>query len=985
MAVAREPSPPIAMPHSIQSYQGSSADGGDNESVMSDLSWDGTPDENILSGSSRAATSLAIHEEDEGEPDLSCRFLDDPDGDHTLIMEDDVYHQLAEMEEKLKMAGEFGNALLEENQELRILNQQAKQETSASIEALEQERHELRMKLETAHTEKENMSYDLRMEVESLRKELANQSEALKVANSNKQGIIGELLEQKDQNLKLANQLHEMTRERNNIHDRLEIVQKQNESMSLFHHESSLGKSEQLRMEVGVLKEENGSLRERIVVVSSEHMTMMSKVEEAKERNMMLEKQVLELEQRLQFRETELRDLSRLHDETMQELGAARSRANTHCSSSLYDELETAELTGYESSEEDLEVDDKADVMISKFLGSRDFGRQMSLAEELAQSLGEMESSRMGQNREMQEMSLADEMNATDTDNTPQHEKTLEEFVERLDRESLNESHQLQDDHSDHKKTSLADELTEAGFGGGGHQGDFIGSGTPQQDGANSLDAAQHANTLSLADELSQVSSSMPDVKLESSSTLVGFGGDVEVGGDKDDKMQSGFIVGGDDEDQEEQMILGVPMATQCLNQGLSLADELAGMGYQQSYNEDEAEGVEEEECGDAEGCDVFGRSERGAEMVASRVREGGGTDFLTPEPKGQTTVGTGDGGRTLGRGGSKGAVGEAAEDDDDADITSLETPKASPSRSPKPGDLHMKYRQIEDVLHWVHVTLTHIILELHSLVRLPLTDLGIMHASSVLHSVHPSTTTHRYPASSTPWSTASNTGVHLDDDDEEEDDNGDLDEGRRSELIGDKVKSQLSVLRSMLSIVVNGSPKMLNGAYRGRQEDQERIAQLEGHAEALERELKDTRLQVDLLEAEIERLDKVLLRKDEQIDRLHQGRKRIEDCVIEIEEEEERARRMDSRSNVTTRFQSNMDNRRIHRSSSEMQSIHVDVDSHQYRNEPMHDDRWQTGQDGCSSQLMSIPPPSDQLSSSFSSRSRSAPEFGPKTTFSWR
>ncbi|XP_054747955.1 bicaudal D-related protein homolog [Lytechinus pictus] len=208
MAVAREPSPPIAMPHSIQSYQGSSADGGDNESVMSDLSWDGTPDENILSGSSRAATSLAIHEEDEGEPNL--RFLDDPDGDHTLIMEDDVYHQLAEMEEKLKMAGEFGNALLEENQELRILNQQAKQETSASIEALEQERHELRMKLETAHTEKENMSYDLRMEVESLRKELANQSEVLKVANSNKQGIIGELLEQKDQNLKLANQLHEV-------------------------------------------------------------------------------------------------------------------------------------------------------------------------------------------------------------------------------------------------------------------------------------------------------------------------------------------------------------------------------------------------------------------------------------------------------------------------------------------------------------------------------------------------------------------------------------------------------------------------------------------------------------------------------------------------------------------------------------------------------------------------------------------------------
>eukprot|EP00057_Strongylocentrotus_purpuratus_P003549 XP_003726877.1 PREDICTED: uncharacterized protein LOC100891446 isoform X3 [Strongylocentrotus purpuratus] len=913
MAVAREPSPPIDMPHSIQSYQGSSADGGDNESVMSDLSWDGTPDENILSGSSRTATSLAIDEEDEGEPDLS-RFLDDPDGDHTLIMEDDVYHQLAEMEEKLKMAGEFGNALLEENQELRMLNHQAKQETSAKIEALEQERHELRMKLETAHTEKENMSYDLRMEVESLRKEVAHRSEALKVANSNKQGIIGELMEQTDQNLKLANQLHETTRERDNIHDRLGIVERQNESMSLFHLDSSLGKSEQLKSEVGALKDENNRLGERFVVVSSENMTMMSKVEEAKERNMMLEKQVLELEQRLQFREAELRDLSRLHEETMQELGAARSRANTHCSSSLYDELETAELTGYESSEEDLEVDDRADVMMSKFLGSRasSLTRELSLAEELAQSLGALESSGRGHSPGNQEMSLAEEMNATDVDQTPRDEKTLQEFVERVDRDSLTEgfvkqSGRCQDDGSEHQSKSLADELAETVVDGRRHPGGFSGPGTPRQEGANTLAnvVAQSGNTLSLADELSQVSSSMPNAKLESSSTLVGLGGDVYLGGDE--RMQSGIILGGDDEDEEEGMMIGVPMATQCLNHGLSLADELAGMGYQQSYEEDGAEG-EEEECitGGDGGCDKFGRSERGAEMVASRVREGGGTGFMTAE----SGVGRGGGGAEGGGGGVSVDV-----DDEDEEIISLETPKASPSRSPRPGDLHIKYRQIEDVLHWVHVTLTHIILELHSLVRLPLTDLGIMHASSVLHSIHP-TSSHHAPASSSPWSTAATPALHIDDDDDDEED-GDMDEGRRSELIGDKVKSQLSVLRSMLSIVVNGSPKMM------------------------------------------------------------------EDCVIQIEEEE-RARRMET-GRDGTRTQTNMDvNTGSHDPSSEMQSI--DVDGHHYRDELGGGNGWQTGSegtmDGRGRQVMSIPPSTDELSASFSSRSQSAPEFGRKKMF---
>ena len=50
------------------------------------------------------------------------------------MLDDGLYHQLAEMEGKLRMAGEFGNALLEENQELRMLHQEIQQETSTKIE-----------------------------------------------------------------------------------------------------------------------------------------------------------------------------------------------------------------------------------------------------------------------------------------------------------------------------------------------------------------------------------------------------------------------------------------------------------------------------------------------------------------------------------------------------------------------------------------------------------------------------------------------------------------------------------------------------------------------------------------------------------------------------------------------------------------------------------------------------------------------------------
>eukprot|EP00057_Strongylocentrotus_purpuratus_P024861 XP_011679335.1 PREDICTED: uncharacterized protein LOC105445471 isoform X2 [Strongylocentrotus purpuratus] len=108
-----------------------------------------------------------------------------------------------------------------------------------------------------------------------------------------------------------------------------------------------------------------------------------------------------------------------------------------------------------------------------------------------------------------------------------------------------------------------------------------------------------------------------------------------------------------------------------------------------------------------------------------------------------------------------------------------------------------------------------------------------------------------------------------------------------------------------------------------------------------------------------------------------------MEDCVIQIEEEE-RARRMET-GRDGTRTQTNMDvNTGSHDPSSEMQSI--DVDGHHYRDELGGGNGWQMGpegtMDGRGRQVMSIPSSTDELSASFSSRSQSAPEFGRKNTF---
>ncbi|XP_071497481.1 uncharacterized protein [Diadema antillarum] len=797
MADSREPSPPFSMPHSVQSYQGSSADGGDNESVMSDLSWDGTPDENILSGSSRAATSLAIHEEEEVPTGL--RFLEDPDGDDTLIMDNgELYSQLSEMEEKLKMAGEFGNALLEENQELRSMHQQLQQDLGGKIEALEQERHELRMKLETAQVEKENIAYDLKMEVESLRKELSNQNTVLKVAKSNKQGIIGELMEQKDQNQRLTAQLLEARQERDLIHDRLRLIEEQNESLSLFHHQSSLGKSEQLRAEVVSIRAEKEKLEGRLFILEHEQETAVCSLEEAKERNMMLEKQVMELEQRLQFRETELRDLTRLHEETMQELGMARSRANTH-TSSLFDELEPADLTGYESSDEDLDGGQgNLSTGVTKPSGSsHTIHRQMSLADELAESLGAMEASEKSP-RLSKSLSLADKFadlggeqasqqqkqmsHGSDIHSMFKHQRSLAEEFADLGGEPSDSPHSgvqenevsFEVEHPVHE--NLVGEQAEMTDGIAGLQQKSISladefqaersqppSLTEEFPQAHCVPPLKQPNVMSLADELFMASASVPAIKVDSSNTLV-FMTPADLMEDQQD-FDGQIQAAADKEDEEDDMMMsGITMANSTPTHGLSLADELANTHWEQLHD-------------GGNGEDIIDIGSKRAGRHKGRLSQGGR---------------------------------DIHNDEDDEDVINQETPTASPNRSPQMMELRMKHRQIEDVLHRVHVDLAHIILELHSLVRLPLTDLGIMQASSVLHSLSNAT----QPLGIQEGIDSDNiVSINIDVDDDDDDSVvGSCDDGRRPEMIGEKVKSQLSILRSMLNIVVNGSPLM--GSY---------------------------------------------------------------------------------------------------------------------------------------------------------------------------
>jgi hypothetical protein len=118
-----------------------------------------------------------------------------------------LYDELAEKEEALVLAAQFGKTLIDEKEELEKQIESMKREQQTQVESFEQESFQLKRLIETIRNEYENKLSDLNDDVQMLRKELLLKEQSLhSIYHLQQQNEQNELIQQlNDTNEKLAN------------------------------------------------------------------------------------------------------------------------------------------------------------------------------------------------------------------------------------------------------------------------------------------------------------------------------------------------------------------------------------------------------------------------------------------------------------------------------------------------------------------------------------------------------------------------------------------------------------------------------------------------------------------------------------------------------------------------------------------------------------------------------------------------------------
>ncbi|XP_041347863.1 bicaudal D-related protein homolog isoform X2 [Gigantopelta aegis] len=219
--------------------------------------------------------------------------------------ESDVYSMLAQKERDLILAAELGKALLEKNQELAIRHQQLIEEYSQKIEQLEQEKHELHLRIEKIEREYENTVKELQYDISQLRQELYTSKMHSAMSEKEHSQLIRELTQH---NEKLTEQVRQASIREEQLENKVHSMRQQMSSRrsSMHEHVSQLAI---LREEVQLLMNKKAELERRIGLLSEEKESFACSLEESHERIMKLERQRQEKDQAIMKQGGEIAEL----------------------------------------------------------------------------------------------------------------------------------------------------------------------------------------------------------------------------------------------------------------------------------------------------------------------------------------------------------------------------------------------------------------------------------------------------------------------------------------------------------------------------------------------------------------------------------------------------------------------------------------------------------------------------------------------------
>ncbi|XP_037974810.2 bicaudal D-related protein homolog [Plutella xylostella] len=288
------------------------------------------------SGSRITPGALSVSDEHFYE-DLE-EYVKEMAGDGKMAGEVDVWSQLQQKESDLLLAAELGKALLDKNEELKKEQERLTEEYSKKVEELEQEKHLLRRRLDTAQGEYEARLLELHNDIKHLTTRIDSKDNSVKQRDEEKAGLIAELTAQ---NSRLTTQLQQSSATEAALLAQLEGLRDQcsMRKTSLQDHVYSL---ESLKAELALVSDKKADLERRLTTSLSDKEQLMQQLDEANDRLAALERQLKEQEMLYHNTLKELERLQRSHDTLAERLGAPDATdAHDATARSLHAELES--------------------------------------------------------------------------------------------------------------------------------------------------------------------------------------------------------------------------------------------------------------------------------------------------------------------------------------------------------------------------------------------------------------------------------------------------------------------------------------------------------------------------------------------------------------------------------------------------------------------------------------------------------------------
>uniref|UniRef100_A0A9J7XDG3 BICD family like cargo adaptor 1 n=1 Tax=Cyprinus carpio carpio TaxID=630221 RepID=A0A9J7XDG3_CYPCA len=199
----------------------------------------------------------------------------------------DLLSLFRQKEKDLVLAAKLGKALLERNQDLTKQYDKMTKDLNDKLELLEQEKHELRRRLENREGEWEGRVAELETDVQHLQGELERHQVQLREADRDKSRAISELSEQNHRLLEQLSRAAEVEKQLSTqVHSLRDDFKEK--SLSTNQHMTRL---ETLQAEIKMLSERKQDLERRVNAMLEENQQLQHTAEDLRERTLVLEKQ----------------------------------------------------------------------------------------------------------------------------------------------------------------------------------------------------------------------------------------------------------------------------------------------------------------------------------------------------------------------------------------------------------------------------------------------------------------------------------------------------------------------------------------------------------------------------------------------------------------------------------------------------------------------------------------------------------------------